>query len=168
MATVTLKGNSIHTSGELPAVGSEAPNFKLILNDLTSISLGDFDGTKLVLNIFPSVDTGTCAASVRQFNEEASELENTKVLCISRDLPFAQARFCAAEGLKNVINLSDFKDREFGRIYGCAFVDGPLEGLLSRAVIVIDQEGKVIYTEQVPETVDEPNYKAALEALMDD
>jgi thiol peroxidase len=167
MATVTLKGNSIHTSGELPAVGSDAPNFKLILNDLSAISIGDFDGSKLVLNIFPSVDTGTCAASVRQFNEEASELENTKVLCISRDLPFAQARFCAAEGLKNVISLSDYKDREFGRIYGCAFIDGPLDGLLSRAVIVIDQEGKVVYTEQVAETVEEPNYKAALEALMD-
>ncbi|MFD0860904.1 thiol peroxidase [Sungkyunkwania multivorans] len=168
MATVTLKGNTLTTVGELPKVGSQAPNFKLTLNDLSTISLGDFKGSKLVLNIFPSIDTGTCAASVRQFNEEASELENAKVLCISRDLPFAQARFCAAEGLEDVINLSDYKNHQFGKDYGVEFTDGPLEGLLSRSVVVLDESGVVRYTEQVSETTDEPNYKAALEALMDD
>ncbi|MFP2994630.1 thiol peroxidase [Spongiivirga sp. MCCC 1A20706] len=165
MATVTLKGNAIHTSGDLPAVGSEAPNFKLVLNDLSSISLGDFKGSNLILNVFPSIDTDTCAASVRKFNEQAAALENTKVLCISRDLPFAQARFCGAEGIKNVINLSDFRDREFGRLYGQAFIDGPLEGLLARSIVVIDGEGNVAHTEQVAEIVDEPNYQAALDAL---
>ena len=167
MATVTLKGNPFNTVGALPTVGSQAPNFQLTANDLSSLSLGDFQGSKLVLNIFPSIDTDTCAMSVRQFNEEASELDNTKVLCISRDLPFAQARFCAAEGLEDVINLSDFKNHQFGKDYGVAFTDGPLEGLLSRAVVVLDENGKVRYTEQVAETVDQPNYKAALEALMD-
>ncbi len=168
MATVTLKGNAINTSGQLPNIGDQAPNFKLTANDLSTLSLGDFSGSKLVLNVFPSIDTGTCAASVRQFNQEASELENTKVLCISRDLPFAQARFCASEGIENVINLSDYKTGDFGKAYGLDFVDGPLEALHSRAVIVVDQNGKVRYTEQVPEIVDEPNYKAALEALMDE
>ncbi len=167
MATVTLKGDPINTIGSLPTTGSSAPSFTLTANDLSSVSLDDFKGSKVILNIFPSIDTGTCAQSVRQFNEEASELENTKVLCISRDLPFAQARFCAAEGLEDVINLADYKDRQFGKNYGVEFVDGPLEGLLSRAVVVIDEQGTVRYTEQVAEIVDEPNYKAALEALMD-
>lgn len=166
MATVTLKGNVINTSGQLPNIGSKAPNFELIKNDLSTCTLNDFKGSKVVLNIFPSIDTGTCAQSVRQFNQEASELENTKVLCISRDLPFAQERFCAAEGLENVVNLSDFNDNSFGNAYGLNFVDGPLNGLHSRAVIVLDENGTVTYTEQVPEIVDEPNYKAALEALM--
>ena len=120
------------------------------------------------MNIFPSIDTGTCAASVRQFNQEAAELENTKVLCISRDLPFAQARFCGAEGIENVINLSDYSSGTFGKDYGLVITDGPLESLHSRAVIVLDENGKVVYTEQVPEIVDEPNYKAALEALLDE
>src|SRR5690606_21925843 len=133
----------------------------------SSVSLHDFKGSKVILNIFPSVDTGTCAASVRKFNEEASELENTKVLCISRDLPFAQTRFCAAEGIKNVISLSDFRDQKFGKDYGVEFIDGPLEGLLSRAVIVLDEDHNLLYTEQVSETTEEPNYKAALEALKD-
>ncbi len=167
MATVTLKGNTINTTGELPAVGSKAPDFQMTANDLSTLSLGDFQGEKLVLNIFPSIDTGTCAQSVRQFNIEAAELESTKVLCISRDLPFAQARFCAAEGIESVINLSDYKKQSFGKDYGVEFVDGPLENLLSRAIVVIDESGVVRYTEQVPEIVDEPNYKAALEALMD-
>ena len=167
MATVTLKGNEIHTSGKLPKVGSKANDFKLTANDLSTKTLADFSGSKLVLNIFPSIDTGTCAQSVRQFNKEASELVNTKVLCISKDLPFAQARFCGAEGLNDVINLSDYKNGEFGKAYGIDFTDGPLEALLSRSVVVIDENGIVKYTEQVPETVDEPNYKAALEALMD-
>ena len=165
MATVTLKGNPINTSGELPKVKTKAPNFTLTANDLSSKSLSDFAGSKVVLNIFPSVDTGTCAQSVRQFNKEASALENTKVLCISHDLPFAHARFCGAEGLSNVISLSDFKDGSFGKAYGLNFIDGPLNALHSRCVIVIDETGTVLYTEQVAEIVDEPNYEAALNAL---
>lgn len=166
MATVTLKGNALNTSGSLPKVGDQAPNFSLTANDLSVKSLEDFSGSRVVLNIFPSIDTGTCAQSVRQFNKEASELENTKVLCVSKDLPFAQARFCGAEGLNDVVNLSDYKTGAFGKAYGVDFTDGPLEALLSRSVVVINENGTVLYTEQVAETVDEPNYKAALEALM--
>lgn len=165
MATVTLKGNQIQTSGYLPKLGSKAPDFNLTATDLTSKSLRDFEGSKIVMNIFPSIDTGTCAASVRQFNQEASELDNTKVLCISRDLPFAQARFCGAEGLNNVINLSDYKTGQFGKDYGLDFINGPLEALNSRCVIVLDENGIVKYTEQVSEISEEPNYKAALEVL---
>jgi len=167
MATVTLKGNAFETSGNLPEVGTKAPDFKLVATDLSVKSLSDFSGSRVVLNIFPSIDTGTCAASVRQFNKEASELENTKVLCISRDLPFAHARFCGAEGLENVVSLSDFKKGIFGKNYGVKFTNGPLNGLLSRSVVVLDENGVVKYTEQVQETADEPNYKAALEALYD-
>lgn len=165
MATVTLKGNAINTAGELPGVNQKAPDFSLVKSDLSSASLQDFKGKKVVLNIFPSVDTGTCAASVRKFNREASALENTAVLCVSRDLPFAQARFCGAEGLDNVITLSDFRERNFGKDYGVEFVDGPLSGLLSRSVVVIDEDGKVVHAQQVAETVDEPDYDAALTAL---
>ena len=168
MAAITLKGNAINTIGELPAVGTQAPDFTLIKNDLSASSLSDYRGSKVVLNIFPSIDTGTCAASVRQFNKEAAELENTKVLCISRDLPFAQARFCGAEGIENVINLSDFASGDFGKNYGLSIIDGPLANLHSRAVVVLDSNGKVRYTEQVGEIVEEPNYKAALEALLDE
>ena len=167
MATVTLKGNEIHTLGSLPANGSKAPDFNLTKNDLSSAKLADYAGKKVVLNIFPSIDTGTCATSVRQFNQEAAELDNTTVLCISKDLPFAQARFCGAEGIENVEMLSDFRDGNFGKAYNVSFSDGPLMPLLSRSVIVLDESGNVIYSEQVPETVDEPNYKAALEALVD-
>jgi len=167
MATVTLKGNEIHTLGNLPENGTQAPNFKLVKNDLSIVELSDFKGQKVVLNIFPSIDTGTCAQSVRQFNQEAAELSNTKVLCISKDLPFAQARFCGAEGIDKVDTLSDFRDGNFGKAYNVEFTDGPLQGLLSRSVVVVNENGEVIYTEQVSETVDEPNYKAALEALMD-
>jgi len=167
MATVTLKGNAINTLGSLPAVGSTAPEFTLTKGDLSDARLSDYKGKKVVLNIFPSIDTGTCAQSVRQFNQEAAELSNTKVLCISKDLPFAQARFCGAEGIDNVEMLSDFRDGNFGKAYSLEFTDGPLFPLLSRAVLVLDTDGKVIYTEQVPEIVDEPNYKAALVALMD-
>ncbi|MBU2940542.1 thiol peroxidase [Lacinutrix sp. C3R15] len=165
MATVTLKGNPINTSGELPKVGTKAPDFTLTTTDLGAKSLADFAGSKVVLNIFPSIDTGTCAQSVRTFNEKASSLENTKVLCISHDLPFAQARFCGAEGLENVINLSDYKDGSFGKAYGLNFTTGPLETLHSRSVVVIDEKGVVTYTEQVQETTEEPNYEAALKAL---
>ena len=165
MASITLGGNPIHTSGELPAVGSQLADFKLIKNDLSIASLGDFTGKKLVLNIFPSIDTGTCATSVRKFNESASNLENTTVLCISRDLPFAQKRFCGAEGLENVVNLSDFKSGDFGKTNGLEIVDGPLAGLHSRVIIVADADGKVLHTEQVAEIANEPNYEAALAAL---
>ncbi|MEP4882187.1 thiol peroxidase [Maribacter dokdonensis] len=166
MASVTLKGNEIHTIGTLPDNGSKAPEFELTKNDLSTVKLSDYEGSRVVLNIFPSVDTGTCAQSVRQFNQEAAELDNTIVLCISKDLPFAQARFCGAEGIENVEMLSDFKDGNFGKGYSVAFSDGPLAPLLSRAVVVVDEKGNVIYTEQVAETTEEPNYKAALEALM--
>lgn len=165
MATVTLKGNPIHTSGELPKVGSKAPDFKLTATDLSTKSLNDFKGHNVVLNIFPSVDTGTCAQSVRQFNKEASALKDTKVVCVSRDLPFAFSRFCGAEGLDNVVSLSDFKDGNFGKTYGLDFVDGPLEALHSRCVVVINKDGIVTHAEQVGEIVDEPNYQAALDAL---
>lgn len=165
MASITLGGNPVHTSGELPAVGSKLADFKLVQNDLSVASLSDFAGKKLVLNIFPSVDTGTCAASVRKFNQSASDLENTKVLCISRDLPFAQKRFCGAEGLENVVNLSDFKEGSFGKANGLEIVDGPLAGLHSRAIIVVDADGTITHTEQVAEIANEPNYEAALAAL---
>lgn len=165
MATITLGGNPINTSGELPKVGTAAPDFNLVKNDLSVASLADFAGTKLVLNIFPSIDTGTCATSVRTFNAKASSLDNTKVLCISRDLPFAQKRFCGAEGLENVVNLSDFKTGTFGKDYGLEIVDGPLAGLSSRVVIVLDENGVVKHAEQVAEIANEPNYEAALAAL---
>jgi len=165
MATITLKGKPVTTSGELPKKGSIAPNFILTATDLSSKSINDFKGHNLVMNIFPSVDTGTCATSVREFNKKASQLDNTKVLCISKDLPFALSRFCAAEGLDNVVNLSDYKDGNFGKSYGLTFIDGPLETLHSRCVVVVNKEGDVIYTEQVPEIVDEPNYEAALKSL---
>ena len=168
MATVTLKGNEIQTIGALPAIGSVAPDFTLVKNDLSSASLADYKGQKVVLNIFPSIDTGTCAQSVRQFNQEAAELNNTKILCISKDLPFAQARFCGAEGIDQVETLSDFRDGNFGKAYNVSFTNGPLEGLHSRAVVVVDENGMITYAEQVPEIVDEPNYKAALEALLED
>ena len=165
MASITLGGNPINTSGELPKVGSKAPEFQLIKNDLSIASLADFAGSNLVLNIFPSIDTGTCATSVRTFNAKASALENTKVLCISRDLPFAQKRFCGAEGLENVINLSDFNTGNFGKDYGLEITDSVLAGLHSRVIIVLDENGTVKYTEQVPEIADEPNYELALASL---
>lgn len=165
MATVTLGGNPINTKGNLPEIGAKAPDFTLVNNDLSTSSLADFKGSKLILNIFPSIDTGTCAASVRAFNEKAAALENTKVICVSRDLPFAQARFCGAEGIANVATASDFRDGNFGEAYGLTFTDGPLTGLHSRAVVVVNEEGNVVYTEQVAEIKDEPNYDKALSAL---
>lgn len=165
MASITLGGNPVHTSGELPKVGTKLADFKLVKNDLSVASLSDFAGKKLVLNIFPSIDTGTCAASVRAFNQKAANLDNTSVLCISRDLPFAQKRFCGAEGIENVVNLSDFKDGSFGKTNGLEIIDGVLAGLHSRSIIVVDEKGSVIYTEQVPEIANEPNYEAALAVL---
>jgi thiol peroxidase len=162
---ITLKGNDIFTVGKLPEVGSKAKDFELVAKDLSTKTLADFSGSKLVLNIFPSIDTGTCAASVRHFNKVASELKNTKVLCISRDLPFAQGRFCGAEGLDNVITLSDFARGTFGLDYGLEIEVGPLAKLHSRSVIIIDENGVVTYTQQVPEIVDEPNYDEVLKAL---
>ena len=165
MAQITLKGNPINTIGSLPEPGTKAPEFTLVKDDLSIKSLSDYKGQKVVLNIFPSLDTGTCAASVRRFNAEASKLENTVVLCISKDLPFAQARFCGAEGLENVHNLSDFRGGQFGKDYGVEIIDGPLAGLESRAVVVLDEEGNTIYTQQVAEIIDEPDYDAALAVL---
>ncbi|WP_140937791.1 thiol peroxidase [Sphingobacterium lumbrici] len=165
MSQVKFKGSPVNTKGTLPQVGSKAPDFSLTGGDLSQKTLGDFAGKKLILNIFPSMDTGTCAASVRKFNEKASGLENTIVLCVSKDLPFAQGRFCTAEGLENVVSLSEYKNSNFSDAYGVKFIDGPLEGLLSRAIVVLDEHGNVIYTEQVEETVEEPNYDAALAVL---
>jgi len=165
MAKITLKGNAINTVGNLQAVGSKAPDFKLVAKDLSVKTLADYAGKKVVLNIFPSLDTATCAASVRRFNAEANKLDNTVVLCISMDLPFAQARFCGAEGLDNVHTLSDFRGAAFGTSYGVAIADGPLAGLESRAVVVLDEKGTVVYTQQVPEIVDEPNYEEVLKSL---
>lgn len=165
MAEITLKGNKIKTIGELPKVGNKAPVFKMIKNDLSTFKLNQLKGQRVILNIFPSIDTGTCAQSVREFNKKASELENTKVLCISRDLPFAQARFCGAEGIENVETLSDFSKGKFGKDYKLTIKNGPLKNLFSRAIIVLDEEHKVIHTEQVQEIVDEPNYQKALDSL---
>lgn len=165
MAQITFKGNQIHTSGSLPKVGTQAPNFSLTKSDLSPVTLAEFKGKKVVLNIFPSIDTPVCAASVRRFNEEASKLKDAVVVCISRDLPFAQSRFCAAEGLKNVITASEYKDSKFSDAYGVRIVDGPLAGLLSRAIVAVDPAGKVIHTEQVPEIAQEPDYAKALMAL---
>ena len=165
MATITFKGTEVHTTGVLPAVGSVAPDFQLTAGNLADKTLADYKGRKVVLNIFPSIDTGTCAASVRAFNQKAAGLDNTVVLCISRDLPFAQGRFCAAEGISNVETLSEYKDGNFSDAYQLKLADGPLAGLLSRAVVVINEEGTVVYTEQVAEITEEPDYDAALAAI---
>ena len=163
MATVTLKGNTINTAGNLPDNQTKATNIELVKTDLSVLNITDFLGKKVVLNIFPSVDTGVCAQSVRTFNKDLSSLENTVVVCISKDLPFAQNRFCAAEGLENVIMASDFRS-DFGKIYGVEMTDGPLKGLLARAVVVLNEEGTIVYSELVPEITTEPNYEAALQA----
>lgn len=164
MATITLKGNPVHTSGTLPAMGSRLPDFRLTRSDLSDASLADFKGKALILNIVPSLDTGTCAASARAFNKRIKELGGALVLTVSRDLPFAQKRFCEAEGIDTVITLSELRDRSFGEAYGATMLDGPLAGLLSRAVVVADPSGRVVYAEQVPEIASEPDYAAALAA----
>lgn len=164
MADITFKDSPVTTIGELPAVGSKAPGFDLVGSDLSPVTLADFAGKKIVLNIFPSLDTGVCAKSVRTFNEKATGLEGTVVLNVSMDLPFAQARFCGAEGIENAIVASGFRS-SFGSDYGVTFTSGPLEGLFSRSVVVIDGDGSVAYTQQVAETTDEPDYDAALAAL---
>jgi thiol peroxidase len=165
MSKITLKGNEINTNGTLPEVGTLAQDFKLTAVDLSAKTLSDFKGKSLVLNIFPSIDTGTCAASVRNFNKVAADLENTMVLCISRDLPFAQRRFCGAEGIENVVMLSDFNTGQFGKDYGLELIDSAMAGLHSRCIVVVNSEGKIVYTEQVAETIDEPDYALALKAL---
>lgn len=165
MAKITLKGQLINTVGNLPKIDSNAPDFLLTKTDLTDVSLKDFKGKKLILNIFPSLDTDVCATSVRRFNSYTASLNNTLVLCISMDLPFAHKRFCTAEGINNVISLSELRARSFGEKYGVRIIDGPLAGLFSRAIVIIDEKGKIIYTQQVTEIAKEPDYDAALNAL---
>ena len=164
MAQVTFKGSPVQTVGELPGIGSDAPDFTLVKQDLSETTLADYSGQKLVLNIFPSIDTGVCALSVKAFNEKAAGLNNASVLCVSVDLPFAHARFCGAEGIEKVETASSFR-ANFGEHYGVTIADGPLAGLLARAVVVIDETGQVIYTELVPEIAQEPDYAAAIVAL---
>ena len=165
MAQITFKGSPVDTVGSLPAKGSEAPFFCLVKTDLSEAGPADFAGKRLVLNIFPSLDTPVCATSVRRFNQEAASLDNTVVLCISADLPFAQSRFCETEGLKNVVSLSVFRTPQFGLDYGVTIASGPLKGLLSRAIVIIDADGIVRYTERVAEIVEEPDYGAAMKVL---
>ena len=165
MATITLKGNEIHTNGDLPAVGSAAPDFSLTRGDLADVSLADFAGKRILLNIVPSLDTPTCATSTRKFNEETSQVEGAAILVIAADLPFAMGRFCTTEGIENVAPLSLMRSRKFAKDYGVLITDGPLAGITARAIVVIDAEGKVAYTEMVPEIAQEPDYDAALAAL---
>lgn len=165
MAQVTFKGNIVQINGRLPQAGSNAPFFSLVAGDLSDVTLNSFAGKRKVLNIFPSIDTPTCASSVRKFNSQASELVNTVVLCISADLPFAQARFCGAEGLEHIKSLSTLRSNEFMENYGVAIADGPLKGLTTRAVVVIDENNKVLHSELVEEITEEPNYSAALNVL---
>ena len=159
MASVTFKGSPVTINGNLPEVGSQAPDFKLVGSGLNEINLSDYKGKKVVLNIFPSIDTGVCAASVRNFNKWASKNENTVVICVSKDLPFAQGRFCGAEGLENVITASDFRYNNFATDYGVLMLDGPLAGLMARSVVAIDENGNVAYNQLVPEIVEEPSYE---------
>ena len=165
MATIKLKGNDIHTSGELPVIGSKAPDFRLVDGSLADRTLADYAGKRVVVNIFPSVDTAVCATSVRRFNEKAAGLHNTVVLGVSRDLPFAFSRFCAAEGIENVETLSEMRQLKFGEDWGVRIVDGPMAGLLARAVVVLDADHNVIYTQLVPEITEEPDYERALSSL---
>lgn len=165
MATITLQGNAFHTSGDLPAVGSKAPDFLLTRGDLSDVTLASFAGKRKLLNIVPSLDTGVCAASARRFNQEAASIPGAVVLTVSCDLPFAQSRFCQAEGIQNVVTLSELRSRGFGDAYGVRITDGPLAGLLSRAVVVVGESDEVVYTQQVPEIAQEPDYAKALAAL---
>lgn len=165
MATVTLGGNQVNVKGNFPKVGDQAKEFTLVKSDLSELTLSSLKGKKVVLNIFPSLDTKVCAMSVRKFNDMASKMHNTVVLAISKDLPFAHARFCSTEGIENVIGLSAFRNASFGEDYGVAIADGPLAGLLARAVVILDEHGKVTYTELVPEITHEPNYEEALKKL---
>lgn len=165
METIFFKGTPCHTYGLIPAVGTEAPGFDLTSKDLAPVRLIDYRGKRVVLNVFPSLDTPVCAASVRRFNKEAADLENTAVICVSMDLPFAMQRFCVAEGIENVVAASAFRSAEFSKNYGLQIVDGPLAGLLARAVIVVDTDGKVVFSDLVEEITNEPDYKGALSVL---
>ena len=165
METTAFKGSPVHTCGHLPHTGSQAPRFTLTRGDLTELRSEELKGRRIVLNIFPSLDTAVCATSVRKFNQLAASLDNTTVVAVSKDLPFAQSRFCTTEGIENLIAASAFRSPEFAREYGVEMVDGPLAGLLARAVVIIDGTGRIIYTELVPEITHEPNYEAALKAL---
>ena len=165
MASITLKGAAIHTSGELPRPGSKAPGFKLTGADLSDVGLNQFAGKKKILNIVPSLDTGVCATSAQKFSREIAKLGGVVLLNISADLPFAAQRFCESHSLKNVVTLSTFRSPAFGKDYGAVIVDGPLAGLMSRAVVVLDEHGRVVHAQQVPEIAQEPDYAAALAAL---
>ena len=166
MSTIKLGGNTIETSGTLPKVGDSAPDFNLTSQDLSTKKLSDYKGSRVIMNIFPSIDTNVCATSVRKFNEKATGLKNTKVLCISKDLPFAQKRFVSDKEINNVTNLSDFRDGNFGKNYGVEMTSGALSGLHSRAVLVLDETGKVIHSQQVPDIGEEPDYLSALKTLL--
>ena len=165
METTAFKGTPVHTCGHLPHTGSQAPRFTLTRGDLTELRSEELKGRRIVLNIFPSLDTAVCATSVRKFNQLAASLDNTTVVAVSKDLPFAQSRFCTTEGIENLIAASAFRSPEFAREYGIEMVDGPLAGLLARAVVIIDETGRIVYTELVPEITREPDYEAALKAL---
>ncbi|HVN59198.1 MAG TPA: thiol peroxidase [Bacteroidales bacterium] len=165
MAKITLKGNAVNTAGKLPEKGRKAPDFTLVKSDLGSMSLSELKGKKVILNIFPSLDTSVCATSVRKFNQLAAGKQDTIVLAISKDLPFAHGRFCSTEGINNVVTLSGFRDDKFGSLYGLEIVDGPLAGLYSRCIVIVDEKGVVKYTQQVPEITQEPDYDSALAAL---
>jgi thiol peroxidase len=165
MSEITFKGNKVYTNGNLPTVNSIAPDFTGVTGDLSELSLSSLNGKRVILNVFPSLDTAVCAASVRRFNKEAASLQNTMILSISKDLPFAQGRFCTTEGIDKVIPLSIFRDSTFEDNYGMLLTDGPLKGLLTRGVIVVDEAGKIIYTELVPEITEEPDYEAVLASL---
>lgn len=166
MSQITFKGKPVTTYGHLPEKGEKAPHFELLKSDLTIATLQDFKGKRVVMNIFPSIDTNFCATSVRNFSEKVAEMDNVVLLNISRDLPFAQQRFITAENIGNVINLSDFRERNFGKDYGLEMIDGPWEGLLSRVVIVLDENGKILHTQQVKEIMQEPDYLEALKTLL--
>jgi thiol peroxidase len=165
MAKITLRGNPVNTSGSLPVKGSKAPSFRLVKSDLGTLSLDELAGKKVILNISPSLDTGVCATAARKFNQMAAGRDNTVVLAITKDLPFAQGRFCSTEGINNVITLSGFRDSDFGKAYGVDLIDGPMAGLYTRSIVVINGEGKVVHTELVPEITQEPDYDAAVAAL---
>ena len=165
MTNLTFQGNPLKIHGKLPNIGDTAPNFSLVKGDLSDIKLSDLSGKKVILNIFPSIDTPTCANSTKAFNKKASEYNNIEILCVSMDLPFAQGRFCAAEGIKEVKTVSAFRNPEFGKDYGVIITEGPLAGLFSRAVVLIDENGSIAYTEHVSELADEPNYDAVLKLL---
>jgi len=165
MSKVTLKGSPVNTIGDLPAVGSKAPEFSLVGTSLSEVKNSDFTGKRVVLNIFPSLDTATCAASVRRFNVEAAKLSDAAVVCVSKDLPFAHGRFCAAEGIANVVSASEFRSNNFGKSYGVMITDGPLQGLMARAVVVVDKDGTVLHSQLVSEITEEPDYQSALDSL---